>query len=77
MEETGAIAMTRNSRTIAQATRKRGGLVIAQVDRIGTMEKVPSGQVVVPDTLIDILVTADQRDRNWETFSSPLGPKTY
>jgi len=69
MDGSGAIAMTRDSMTIARATQKCGGTVIAQVDRIGTLEKLPPGQVVVPDTLVDVLVEADPRERAWETFS--------
>jgi propionate CoA-transferase len=76
MEGTAAIAMTREAMTIARAARRGGGLVIAQMDRIGTLEKLPPGQVVVPDTLVDVLVTGDQRDRHWETFSSPSIPNT-
>ncbi len=52
MEGTAAIVMTRDSMTIARAARKSGGLVIAQVDRIGTLERPPPGQVVVPE-LVD------------------------
>jgi propionate CoA-transferase len=73
MEGSAAIAMTRESMTIARAAHKSGGLVIAQIDRVGTMDRLPPGQVIVPDTLIDVLLTADTRDRVWETFSSPAG----
>jgi propionate CoA-transferase len=77
MEGTAAIAMTRDAMTIARAARKSGGLVIAQTNRIGTLEKLPYGQVVVPDTLVDVLVAADPRDRSWEMFSSaPAAPAT-
>ncbi len=69
MEGTAAIAMTRDSMTIARAARKSGGIVIAQMDRIGTLDKLPPGQVVVPDTLLDVLVEADPQRRPWETFS--------
>jgi propionate CoA-transferase len=69
MEGTAEIAMTRDSMTIARATRQRGGTVIAQVDRIGTLGKLPPGLVVVADKLVDVLVDADPRDRAWETFS--------
>jgi propionate CoA-transferase len=69
MEGTAAITMTRDSMAIARAARKCGGIVIAQMNRIGTLDRLPSGQVVVPDSLIDILVAADPRDRAWETFS--------
>lgn len=74
MEGTAAIAMTRDSMTIARAARKSGGLVIAQMDRIGTLDKLPSGVVVVPDTLVDIVVTTEPRERMWETFSSAAAP---
>jgi propionate CoA-transferase len=69
MEGTAAIAMTRESVTIARAARKSGGTVIAQMDRVGTLDKLPPGHVVAPDTLVDVLVEADSRER-WETFSS-------
>ena len=41
--------MTRDSMTIARATRKSGGIVIAQSNRIGTLDKLPPGQVEVPE----------------------------
>jgi propionate CoA-transferase len=69
MEGTGAIAMTRESMTIARAARKSGGLVIAQMDRIGTLEKLPPGQMEVPETLVDVLVEAAPSGRTWETFA--------
>ena len=83
MEGTAAIAMTRESKTMAQAVRESGGIVIAQLDRIGTMDKLPLGKVVVPDTLVDILIAADVQDRTPETFSlapvsrASLGHLTY
>ncbi|MEA2776101.1 MAG: propionate CoA-transferase [Acetobacteraceae bacterium] len=70
MEGTAAIAMTRESRMIARAARKGGGIVIAQLDRTGTLGKLPAGQVLVPDTLIDVLVSADPHDRVLEMFAS-------
>ena len=72
MEGTAAIAMTRDSMTIARAARKSGGIVIAQMDRVGTLDKLPPGQVVVPDTLVDVLVATDPRDRRRATFSSAV-----
>jgi propionate CoA-transferase len=72
MEGSGAIAMTRDSMTIARAARKSGGTVIAQVDRIGTLDRLPPGQVEVPETLVDALVEADDAGRAWETFSPPV-----
>ena len=73
MADTGAIAMTREAMTIARAVQKTGGLVIAQPDRIGTHAKLKPGQVEVPDTLIDILVTADPQNGGWDTFSGRPG----
>lgn len=69
MEGTAAIAMTRESKTIAEAVRQNGGIVIAQLDQIGTLDKLPPGKVVVPDTLVDILIAADVHERAMETFS--------
>jgi propionate CoA-transferase len=75
MERTAAIAMTRDAMTIARAAHKSGGIVIAQMDRIGTLDRLPPGQMVVPDTLVDILVAPDPRERTLETFSSaPVPP---
>lgn len=74
MEGTAAVAMTRDSMTIARAARKSGGIVIAQTDRIGTLDKLPPGQVEVPDTLVDIMIATDPRERGWETFTSAHVP---
>lgn len=74
MEGTAAVAMTRESMTMARAARKSGGIVIAQVDRIGTLDKLPPGQVVVPDTLVDVLIEGDPRDRRPETFAPTAVP---
>jgi propionate CoA-transferase len=74
MEGSGAIAMTRDSMTIARAARKSGGIVIAQIDRIGTLERLPPGQVEVPETLVDVLVEAGAAGRAWETFSPAASP---
>ena len=75
MEGTAAIAMTRDSMTLARAARRSGGVVIAQMDRVGTLDKLPPGQVVVPDALVDVLVATDPRERIWETFSSAPVPQ--
>jgi propionate CoA-transferase len=74
VEGTAEIAMTRDAMAMARAARKSGGMVIAQTDRVGTLEKLAPGQVVAPDTLIDALVIADRRDRAQETFApAPAG----
>ncbi len=73
MEGTGAIAMTRDSMTIARAVRKSDGLVIAQMNRIGTLDRLPPGQVEVPETLVDVLVEADAGGgRTAETFATAV-----
>jgi propionate CoA-transferase len=72
LHETAEIAMTRDAMAIARAARKSGGVVIAQMDRIGTLDKLPPGQVVAPDTLVDVLVTADRPDRGWEMFAAAV-----
>ena len=69
MAGSAAIATTRESMTIALAARKCGGIVIAQMDRLGTLGRLPPGQIVVPDTLVDVLITDDPRDRRAEMFS--------
>ncbi len=41
------------------------------MDRIGTLEKLPPGQVEVPETMVDVLVEADaDGGRTTETFAS-------
>jgi len=70
MAGTGAITMTPEARTLSQAARKSGGIVIAQLERHGTLDKLPPGQLVVPDASIDVLVMTDPRVRVLETFSS-------
>jgi propionate CoA-transferase len=71
MAETGEIAMTRESLTIARAVRKTGGIVIGQLDHLGTLAKPRPGQVIAPDNAVDVLIAADPRDRGIETFASP------
>jgi propionate CoA-transferase len=73
MEGTGAIVMTRKSLAIARAARQSGGVVIAQVDRIGTLDKLSPNQVVAADTLVDVLVNTDPPPRGWENFA-PVRP---
>jgi propionate CoA-transferase len=70
MRGTGEIAMTREAMTIARAVRRSGGLVIGQSSRIGTLDRLPPGQIVVPDSLIDLLVTEEPEARGLETFAS-------
>jgi propionate CoA-transferase len=70
MEGSAGMVMTPDAMAMANAAHKSGGIVIAQTDRIGTLDKLPASHVVVPDTLVDVLVAADPRERGWETFAS-------
>jgi propionate CoA-transferase len=73
LEGTAEMVMTRDAVTMARAAHKGGGLVIAQINRVGTLRKLPIGQVVVTDTLVDVLVATDGHDRTWDVFAaSPL-----
>src|SRR5271157_341874 len=65
LEGTAEIAMTRDAMAMARAARTSGGIVIAQTDRIGTLDKLSPGLVLAPDALVDVLVAADPRDRGW------------
>ncbi len=71
LEGSAAITATRDSLTIARAARMCGGLVIAQIDHIGTLNKVPSGYTMITETMVDILIEADPRERRFETFALP------
>jgi propionate CoA-transferase len=73
MAGSAAIVMSHDAHTIARAARKCGGVVIAQTNRVGTLDAVPPGHVEAPDTLVDVIVNADGRDRTWETLS-PIMP---
>ncbi|HEX2940367.1 MAG TPA: hypothetical protein VHO91_04910, partial [Rhodopila sp.] len=68
MAGSAAIAMTREAMTVAQAARKSGGVVIAQTNRIGTLERLPVGHLEVSDSLVDALVIAGPRERGAEMF---------
>ena len=66
--------MTRDAMAIARAARKSGGVVIAQTDRVGTLEKLPLGQIVAPETLVDALVATSGQDRAPDRFATaPAG----
>jgi propionate CoA-transferase len=73
MAGSAAMTMTREAMTIARAAHKCGGVVIAQPNRIGTLERLPLGHLEAPDTLVDALVMTDPQDRQLETFVPP-GP---
>jgi propionate CoA-transferase len=76
VQGTGEIAMTRDAMAIARAAHKSGGVVIAQTDRIGTLEKLPPGLIAAPDTLVDALVAGGGRDRVPERFATAPSGRT-
>ncbi|PPQ29100.1 hypothetical protein [Rhodopila globiformis] len=76
LEGTAEMVMTRDAMTMARAARKSGGLVIAQINRVGTLRKLPIGQVAVADTLVDVLVTTDGHDRAGDVFATAPAPRT-
>jgi len=71
MEGSAAIAMNRDAMTMARAAQSNGGLVIGQATRMATLDRLPPGQVVVPDTLLDLLIAADETPRAGEVFATP------
>lgn len=62
------LALTREGHIMARAAHRGGGIVIAQIDRIGTVEKPPRGYERVPDTLVDVLVQAEPPVRPRDVF---------
>jgi propionate CoA-transferase len=58
MAGTAALATSRDNETIARAAHAGGGIVIAELDKVGTLEKLPRGLVIVPDTTVDVLIGA-------------------
>jgi propionate CoA-transferase len=71
LEGSAAIAMPRDAMTMARAARANGGLVIGQTRRIGTLDRLPLGQVVAPDSLLDLLIGADEGRRLGKVFAAP------
>lgn len=68
----GGLAMTREGHIMARAAHRDGGIVIAQIDRIGTVARPPRGYERVPDTLVDVLVQAEPPGRRHEVFVSAV-----
>jgi propionate CoA-transferase len=54
--ETGALVMSRDAATLAEAVHRRGGLVIGQSSRPGTITRLRRGQIEASESLVDFLV---------------------
>jgi propionate CoA-transferase len=58
-EPDSTLAMSREAMLIARAARASGGLVIAQQNPIGVLGRLPRSLVVVPDSIVDVVVSMD------------------
>jgi propionate CoA-transferase len=71
MAGSAALVMPRDALTMARGARANGGLVIGQTRRIGTLDRLPPGQMVVPDSMLDLLIGTDEGRRANEVFAAP------
>jgi len=57
--------------SMAQATRRCGGIVIVQVKRIAKAGTLPAKQVKIPGILVDLAVVEPAQRQTYETYYSP------
>ncbi len=57
--------------SMAQATRRYGGVVIAQVERLAQRHTLPPKQVKIPGMLVDLVVVDPQQRQTYVTDYSP------
>lgn len=58
--DTAALVMSREAEVLAEATHRRGGMVIGQVIQPGTIGRLKRGQTEVAQTLVDYLVAGEE-----------------
>ncbi len=57
--------------SMAQATRRCGGLVVVQVKRIARRQTLPANQVKIPGILVDLVVVDETQ---WQTYVTQYSP---
>jgi propionate CoA-transferase len=57
--------------SMAQATRRCGGIVVVQVKRLATRGTLPGKQVKIPGMLVDLVVVAPEQTQTYFTEYSP------
>ena len=75
-DEDGNISMEREAifgemLSMAQATRRCGGVVIVQVERLAQRGTLPPKQVKIPGMLVDLVVVDPEQRQTYETAYSP------
>jgi propionate CoA-transferase len=75
-DERGNVSMEREAFlgenfSIAAAAHRRGGIVIAQVERVAAAGTLPGKQVKVPGAVVDYVVVAPDQPQTYQTAYSP------
>jgi len=75
-DEDGNISMEKEAifgemLSMAQATRRAGGVVIAQVERLAQRHSLPAKSVKIPGMLVDLLVVDPNQRQSYVTAYSP------